>query len=336
LDVRSFATNDPVGFLRQHPEGMSLDEVQNVPALLSYIQGIVDEYPEKKYILTGSSNFSLLKSVTQSLSGRTAIFELLPLSLSEIAARNTELSLDELICSGLYPAVITGKNKSESFYPHYIKTYIERDVRDLLKIKDLMTFRTFMRLCASRTGSIFNISEIANETGISVNTVKSWLSTLQTSYIVFMLPPYFENIGKRLVKSPKLYFTDTGLVCYLLDIETPEQLARDKMRGALFENLIVSEALKHRYNQGKESNLFFYRDSHQNEVDLLLRKGEQFHAIEIKSAQTYNSSFEKGLKVLESVFGERVIRQTIVYTGDFENTTGHRKLLNYRNFLNQF
>ncbi len=331
LDVRNFAANDPVAFLNQHSQGMILDEVQNVPALLSYIQGLVDDDPSKRFILSGSSQFSMLKTITQSLSGRTAIFELLPMAYSEIKTQADEKSLDELLFDGFYPAIYAGKNVAGYLYPNYVKTYLERDVRDLLQVKDMMQFQTFLRLCAGRVGNLFNASELSNEVGITVNTVKSWLSVLQTSYIVTLLPPYFENSTKRLTKTPKIYFTDTGLACYLLGIETPQQLSRDKKRGDLFENFIVSEALKLRYNKGKESNLFFYRDSHQNEVDLLLKRGDHFDAIEIKSAQTYNTDFEKGLKVIDKVFTGRIDNRTIIYSGAFENTAGNIRLINYKN-----
>jgi predicted AAA+ superfamily ATPase len=177
---------------------------------------------------------------------------------------------------------------------------------------------------------LFNASDLSGEVGISVNTVKSWLSVLQTSYIIMMLPPYFENIGKRLTKTPKLYFTDTGLACYLLEIESPQQLDRDKMRGALFENFIVAETLKYRNNMGKSNNLYFFRDSHHNEVDLLLKHGNTFDAVEIKSSQTFHTDFEKGLKTAENTFGERITSKTIIYTGNFENTAGNTNLLNYK------
>jgi len=331
LDIRNFATNDPVGFLNQEARGMILDEVQNVPALLSYIQEIVDENPKKRFILSGSSQFSMLKSITQSLSGRTAVFELLPMSYSEVKNVADTKSLDELLFEGFYPAIYAEKNTASLLYPNYVKTYLERDVRDMLQVKNMLQFQTFLRLCAGRAGNLFNAAELSNEVGISNNTVKSWLSVLQASYIITLLPPYFENTTKRLIKTPKLYFIDTGLACYLLGIENPQQLSRDKKRGDLFENFIVSEALKHRYNKGKESNSFFYRDSHQNEVDLILRKGYSFDAVEIKSSQTYNTEFEKGLKNIDKVFKDRIENKTIVYAGTFENTASNIRLINYKN-----
>lgn len=331
LDIRSFAENDPIAFLNQNEEGMILDEVHNAPDLLSYIQGIVDEHPDKRYILSGSSQFAMLKRVTQSLAGRTAVFELMPLSYSETKDLTADVPLDKLLFNGFYPAIYSGRNVPEFLYPAYMKTYLDRDVRDLLQIKDMMQFHIFIKLCAGRIGSLFKASELANEIGVSPNTITSWLSVLQASYIVTLLPPYFENTSKRLTKMPKLYFLDTGLACYLLGIESPEQLSRDKMRGALFENFVVTEALKQRYNQGKESNLYFYRDSNQNEIDLLLKSNTRLYGIEIKSSMTYHKDFEKALKRIDEWVKAPVDGKAVVYAGNFENTAGEIKLLNYTN-----
>lgn len=331
LDIRSFAENDPIAFLNQNEEGMILDEVHNAPDLLSYIQGIVDEHPNKRYILSGSSQFAMLKRVTQSLAGRTAVFELMPLSYSETKDLTADVPLDKLLFNGFYPAIYSGRNVPEFLYPAYMKTYLDRDVRDLLQIKDMMQFHIFIKLCAGRIGSLFKASELANEIGVSPNTITSWLSVLQASYIVTLLPPYFENTSKRLTKMPKLYFLDTGLACYLLGIESPEQLSRDKMRGALFENFVVTEALKQRYNQGKESNLYFYRDSNQNEIDLLLKRNTRLYGIEIKSSMTYHKDFEKALKRIDEWVKAPVDGKAVVYAGNFENTAGEIKLLNYTN-----
>lgn len=331
LDIRSFAENDPIAFLNQNEVGMILDEVHNAPDLLSYIQGIVDEHPDKRYILSGSSQFAMLKRVTQSLAGRTAVFELMPLSYSETKDLTADVPLDKLLFNGFYPAIYSGRNVPEFLYPAYMKTYLDRDVRDLLQIKDMMQFHIFIKLCAGRIGSLFKASELANEIGVSPNTITSWLSVLQASYIVTLLPPYFENTSKRLTKMPKLYFLDTGLACYLLGIESPEQLSRDKMRGALFENFVVTEALKQRYNQGKESNLYFYRDSNQNEIDLLLKRNTRLYGIEIKSSMTYHKDFEKALKRIDEWVKAPVDGKAVVYAGNFENTAGEIKLLNYTN-----
>lgn len=331
LDVRRFALNDPVGFLAQHPGGMILDEVQHTPDLLSYIQGMVDDNSEKRYLLSGSSQFSVIRQITQSLAGRTGVLELLPLSYKEVKKEADKLSLDSILLKGFFPALYAGKNSSEILYPSYVKTYLERDVRDLLQIKNMMQFQTFLRLCAGRIGSLFNASELSGEVGVSVNTIRSWLSVLQASYIIILLPPFYENMRKRLTKTPKLYFCDTGLACNLLGIETEQQLARDRMRGYLFENFIIMEAVKSRYNKGKESNLFFYRDSNGVEVDLLLKHGSDYSSIEIKSAKTYHPEFEKSIRSINNLMGSRISDKTILYTGEFENDTADIKLLNYKN-----
>lgn len=332
LDTRNFAVEDPVRFLHLHEEGMILDEVHHFPDLLSYIQGIVDESPEKRFVLSGSSNFALLKKVTQSLAGRTGVFELMPLSIREITGRVDYVAkVDELIYNGLYPAVCSGRNIPKFLYPSYVKTYLERDVRDLLNVKDLRQFNTFLRLCAGRIGSVYNASELANEVGVTSKTIQSWTSILQASYVVYLLPPYYENTRKRLTKSPKMYFCDTGLACSLLGIETPGQLAFDKMRGHLFENMIVTEMLKRRLNEGKESNLYFYRDSNQNEVDILLDLHSSLEAIEVKSGMTFSPSFEDALKKIGTWVTPPVSSRTIVYAGSLENKNGDIRLVNYQN-----
>lgn len=332
LDTRSFAMEDPVRFLHLHEEGMILDEVHNYPELLSYIQGIVDEQPQKKFVLSGSSNFALLKKVSQSLAGRSGVFELMPLSIDEVKGQIEYVDdADKLLYQGLYPAVCSCKNIPKFLYPSYVKTYLERDVRDLLNVKDIRLFNMFLKLCAGRIGSVFNASEIAGEIGVSSKTIQAWVSILQASYVVYLLPPYFENSRKRLTKSPKMYFCDTGLACTLLGIESAEQLAFDKMRGHLFENLIVVELLKRRLNEGKESNLYFYRDSNQNEVDILVNNGSSLDAIEVKSAMTYNPSFEKALQKVNEWVNPPVGKRIIIYAGTLEDDKGDIRLLNYRN-----
>ena len=330
LDTRSFAMDDPIRFLHLHEEGMILDEVHNYPELLSYIQGIVDEEPKKKFILSGSSNFALLKKVSQSLAGRSGVFELLPFSIQEADGQVEYLSdANQLLYQGLYPAICSGKNIPKFLYPSYVKTYLERDVRDLLNVKDIRQFSIFLKLCAGRIGSVFNATEIASEVGVSTKTIQSWISILQASYVVYLLPPYFENSRKRLTKSPKIYFCDTGLACSLLGIESAEQLSFDKMRGHLFENLIVMELLKRRLNQGKEGNLYFYRDSNQNEIDILSDNGSSIDAIEVKSSMTYTPSFEKALKKASDWISSPISSRTIIYAGSLEDSNGNIRLLNY-------
>lgn len=330
LDVRQYALSDPVAFLNQTDKGMFLDEVQKAPELLSYIQGIVDNNPKRKFILSGSANFTLTKQITQSLAGRVGMFDLLPMSMSETSEIVENKDLDSLLFDGLYPAICAGKNIPRFLYPSYVRTYLEKDVRDTLNIKDLMSFYTFLRLCAGRIGSIFNASELSNEIGVSTNTISSWLSILEASYIVFLLRPYSGNTTKRLTKSPKIYFCDTGLACYLLGIETKEQLSRDKMRGHLFENLIISEFLKKRLNADRQNNLYFYRDSNQKEIDLVTMSDGKANGYEIKSAMTYNPEFAKIISKMENYIKMPIGTRAVIYSGTLENRNAEIQLVNYR------
>lgn len=315
---------------------MFIDEIPKCPQLLDYIQGIVDNDPSRHFLLSGSSNFEVMHNLSESLAGRVGVFELMPMSIPEIAEQTNFNSFNNILYNGLYPAICSGKNIAKFFYPSYVRTYLEKDVRDVLKTKDQLLFSKFMKMCASRIGSIFNASELGAEVGVSSKTISHWLSVLQASYLITLLPPYFENISKRLVKSPKLYFNDPGLACYLLDIETPQQLDRDKMRGAIFENMIVMEAIKHRYNKGLEGNVFFYRDSNQNEIDLLIKQEGQLTAVEIKSAMTYSSSFEKAISQLDKWIKTPIKQKVIVYSGDYENLNGNIKLINYKHIADIF
>ena len=330
LNILDYAQNDPISFLNQTDEGMFIDEIQKYPQLLDYIQGIVDNNPRRRFILSGSSNFEVMKNLSESLAGRAGVFELLPMTIEEVTGKIDLNNLNQVLYNGFYPAICAGKNIAKYFYPSYVRTYLEKDVRDFLQIKDQMLFTKFLKLCAARIGSLFNASELGAEVGVSSKTISHWISILQASYLITLLPPYYENISKRLVKSPKLYFNDPGLACYLLDIETPQQLDRDKMRGAIFENFIVMEAIQHRYNMGLEGGVFFYRDSNQNEVDILIKQEGELTAIEVKSSMTYNSSFEKTLTLIESWIKTPVRKKAVVYSGDFENTTGNINLINYR------
>lgn len=336
VNVREYAVNDPVAFLNQTQDGMFIDEIQKAPLLLEYIQGIVDDNPDRKFLLTGSSNFELLKDLSESLPGRAGVFELMPMSFMETRDVQEGKTLNELLFDGFYPAISARKNKARFFYPSYVKTYLEKDVRDLMNVQNQLQFMKFMKLCAARIGSLFNASEVANEVGVDSKTIARWLSVLQASYLVVLLPPYYGNVSKRLVKTPKLYFNDPGLACYLLDIETASQLERDKMRGAIFENYIVMEVIKHRKNNGREGGVFFYRDSNQNEIDILLKEEGIFTAIEVKSAMTYSTSFEKSLKKIEQMISEPIGNKIIVYNGDFENVQSEIKLINHRNLYTQF
>lgn len=327
--TRQLAEDDPAGFLGSHESGMLLEEVHNSPHLLSYIQGIVDEHPSKRFVLSGSSNFALLKDVSQSLAGRSGVYELMPLSMSEAGAKYLERDLSELLYGGLYPAVVSGRNIPGFLYPSYVRTYLERDVRGLLNVRDLNQFDTFIRLCAGRIGSLYNASQLADEVGVTVKTVQAWMSILAASYVIFLLPPYHVNNGKRLTKAHKIYFCDTGLACSLLGVTESGQLAYDRMRGHLFENLVVCELLKRRMNKGLTPNLYFYRDSNQNEIDVVEDNGGSLNLYEIKSSSTYNSSFAKALGKADEWFSKPVLSKTVIYTGELENPEGPVRLLNF-------
>lgn len=332
-DVRLLIKSDPRAFINSNPLGAVIDEIQHAPELLSYLQQIVDEKKNNiKFILTGSNQFSILNSISQSLAGRTAVLKLLPLSMDEIR-QLLPLKTDEIIYNGFYPAIYSQNLNPTKSYRYYYETYLERDVRQMIHLKDLDLFQKFMRICAGRIGNIFNASSIANEIGTSVPTIKSWISILQASYIVILLQPYFENINKRLIKTPKIYFYDVGLATYLLGIEDYNQISRDPVRGGLFENLVLSELIKYRYNIGMDHNLFFYRDSHSNEIDFVFKKGQELTVIEVKSSQTFHSGFLKGLNHFSSVFGNRIKQKLLVYDGDFEQEVKEAQVVNLKNLM---
>lgn len=316
VSLREIVESDTKGFLDKCGDKVIIDEVQRAPNLLSYIQLAVDENPDKQYILTGSSNFSLLENITQSLAGRAALFTLLQFSMDELSEYSKSATTNDLLFQGLYPAPVVKGFPASQFYRNYYSTYIERDVRQIINIKNIDAFQTFIRLCAGRTGTEFNASSIATEVGMSAPTIKEWLTILQTSYIIFKLQPYYANINKRLVKTPKIYFYDTGILCFLLGIESPEQLSTHPLRGSIFENLAVVELLKHRYNDDKTNNLYYYRENSGKEVDILQTEGNDLHLYEVKSSMTYNSDFKKNLIYLNSLFGNKIKSSTVVYDGN--------------------
>lgn len=334
-DVRLFANEDPRGFLARYPAGAILDEVQRAAELLSYIQGIVDEQRTAgRFILTGSQNFALSRQVNQSLAGRAGIAQLLPLSGGELSAEGLlPATLDDWLYTGGYPALHSEAVTPADWFASYVATYLERDVRDLTSIRDLITFQRFLRLCAARTGQLLNLSSLATDCGIAQSTAAAWLSILEASYIVFRLTPHFANFGKRLVKTPKLYFHDTGLAAFLLGIQTPAQLATHSARGALFETMVVSEYLRRRLNSGQVSNLYFWRDSSGNELDLLLDEAGTLYPVEIKSGQTVAADMFKTLNKWLEIAGSGEELQ-LVFGGDEEyfrsgvRVTGWRQMLN--------
>jgi len=315
LDTRQFATDDPRGFLAGLPDGAILDEIQQTPDLLSYIQTIVDADDRRGlFILTGSQQFEITNSINQSLAGRTALLKLLPFSHEELSAQQP-VPIDRLLLTGFYPRIWRDNLSPSQALSAYLETYVERDIRQLINIKDLTLFQRFVTLCAGRVGQLLNFNNLAADAGISHQTAHNWLTLLEASYIVFRLPPYAANIAKRLVKSSKLYFYDVGLAAHLLGLENELHVSRDPLRGNLFENMVVMEALKYRLHRGKRSNLHFYRDSNGNEVDLLLGIGPDLYPVEIKAGMTINRDFFKGLERFAANF-PTPHGQGLIYGGD--------------------
>ena len=317
-DIRQFAIDDPRGFLAQYPDGAILDEIQRAPDLASYLQPMVDEdHREGLFILTGSQQFEVSNAINQSLAGRTALLKLLPFSIEEIRSAFPLSDIDSLLYRGFYPRIWDKQLNPTQVLGDYFETYIQRDLRQLITIKDLNLFQRFIKLCAGRTGQLLNMNSLANDTGISHTTAGNWLSILEASYIIFLLQPFHRNISKRLVKSPKLYFYDVGLASFLIDIENEKQIVRDPLRGNLFENMVIAEALKFRFNRGRRSNLYFYRDSKGNEVDLLLLNGPGIFPVEIKAGMTITRDYFKGLNHFYKIFPEQVPNgMGLVYGGD--------------------
>lgn len=318
-DTRRYAIEDPRGFLNDYPQGAILDEIQRTPDLPSYLQGIVDADPQPgRFILTGSQQFELMTQVTQSLAGRTAVLRLLPFTLAEAArfkGSSAQPDLASTMLTGFYPRIHDKNLNPSQALADYFATYVERDLRQLAAVHDLQRFERFVRLCAGRTGQLLNLDSLGNDAGVSHATARAWIDLLQTSYIVHLLPPWFTNSGKRLIKSPKLYFYDVGLACWLLGLRTPSQVSRDPLWGSLFENFIIMEALKDRFNAGESAEMYFYRDSEGNEVDLLLPTGGKLHAIEIKAGATVNSDYFKGLKTFAAHHPKAVAGGGVVFGG---------------------
>lgn len=322
-DVRDFATSDPRGFLAQFPKGAVLDEVQRVPDLASYLQPLIDANPVPgRWILTGSQNFALLESVSQSLAGRSAVLNLLPLSYAEIVRfGGPARTLDEIMFTGGYPRIYDRGVPASDWLSSYAATYIERDVRSVTNVGDLVTFQRFIELCAGRTSQLTNYSSLAADCGIAQPTAKAWLSILEASFILFRLPAWSGNLRKRLVKMPKLHFHDTGLACWLMGIRTPEQLRTHPLRGAVFESWVISEIAKHRINAGERGGLSFYRDQHKVEADLLVETPEGVRVVEVKSGQTVTADLLAPAKRIAETLGEVAAREPlVVYGGDAAQT----------------
>ena len=318
-DILEFANADPRGFLSQFKNGAILDEIQRAPHLFSYLQQILDETKKKGlFILTGSNNFLLQENITQTLSGRIAYLQLLPLSLEELkSSKKLKADYKWHILNGGYPEVITKKIPPADWYAGYINTYVERDVRQLKNISNLSQFIKLLRLCAGRTGQILNLTSLSNDCGIDQKTVAAWLSVLQSSYIIYLLKPYHGNFNKRIIKTSKLYFYDTGVACSLLGITHAKQIATHAAKGPLFENLIVSELLKERFNAGAADNLYYWRDKTGNEVDILLDKAGKLTALELKAGETVSNDFFKGLDYFSSL-NTGSVQKILVYGGKQE------------------
>jgi hypothetical protein len=315
---RSFATTDPVGFLKKYDSKVIFDEVQQAPILFSYLQTIVDKRGSMgEFILSGSQNFHLLEKITQSLAGRVAIFRLFPFDIGELKEAGLLPSdWKSLIINGFYPAVYSRELNPSIFYSNYIQTYIDRDVTELTKVQDMRLFRNFLALCAARTGQLINLNDLSRDCGISQPTAKSWLSILESSYIVFQLQPYFENFSKRIVKTPKLYFYDTGLVAFLLGLRLADDMVDFSLSGNLFENMMVADMVKKNHHQYALLDYWFWRDSSGNEVDLLTKRGGSFDIFEVKSSQTVLPKSFEGLDYFSDITRGQVKNQTLIYGGE--------------------
>ncbi|MFA5249947.1 MAG: ATP-binding protein [Parachlamydiales bacterium] len=338
LELRNFAKNDPKAFLQENPNPLIIDEAQYAPDLFSYIQVIADENKKPgQFILTGSQNFLLLEKISQSLAGRVSIFHLLPFSLKELKEADYKTpQLEELLFTGFYPKIYDQKLEPKEWYSNYIQTYTERDVRTLKNIQDLGTFQIFLKMCAARTGQLLDLTSIGNDCGISHNTVKDWINILEASFMVFLLRPHFNNFNKRLVKSPKIYFYDSGLLCHLLGIESAQQLKTHYLRGGIFESFIISELFKNRINQKKNPNIYFWRDQHGHEIDCLIENGSILTPVEIKSAKTINSDFFEGLNYWNNLAKNSPENTFLIYGGEENQTRSQGKIISWKNLEKNF
>ncbi|MCK5055901.1 MAG: ATP-binding protein [Candidatus Aminicenantes bacterium] len=338
IDNREFALEDPRGFLATYTKGVIIDEAQRVPGIFSYIQSIVDRHNKPgMFILTGSQNFLLNENISQTLSGRAAVLKLLPFSIEELAAASFDLKdYRTALFYGFYPRIYDFNIAPGDWHPSYVQTYLERDVRQVKKITDLALFQRFLRLCAGRTGQILNLSSLALDCGVSHNTVNSWLSVLETSYIIFLLKPHHKNFNKRLIKMPKLYFFDPGLACYLLGIESEQQLQTHYLRGALFESMIISEFFKYRFNRGRDSNCYFWRDKTGHEIDCIIEDAGRLIPVEIKSGETVKSNFFDGLKYWNNLSGQSPEQSVLVYGGEKKEKRSSGTVLGWQNTTDAF
>lgn len=333
LDQRAFAQQDPRGFLSTYHNHCIIDEIQKVPDLFSYLQAKSDEAGMGTYVLTGSQHFLLHKHVSQSLSGRIALLTVLPFSRQELTRANISYdSPEEYVYTGMYPAIYDRAIPPALWYPSYVQTYIERDVRDILRITELSSFQVFIKLCAGRIGQLLNLSSLAQDCGITHNTAKAWISLLETSYIVYLLRPYYNNFSKRLVKMPKLYFYDTGLAAYLLGIQSKDQVSTHYLRGELFENFILTEYLKKKASALAPEEYYFWRDKVGHEIDLLVDGATVVTAIEIKSGKTVTSEYTKHHAYFRRIYADphKKLRQVVMYAGTQEQTRGNVRIMSWK------
>lgn len=315
-DIRQFAMDDPRGLLSQYREGAIFDEAQRVPQLFSYLQQILDESTQRgQFILTGSNNFLLQESISQSLAGRIGYLYLLPFTLAETEkAIQRSFTVDEALFNGGYPPIFDNQIPAEKWLPNYISTYIERDVRQLKNINNLALFERFLKLCAGRIGQLLNMHSLAIETGVDSKTIASWISVLESSFVIHLLKPHHQNFNKRLVKMPKLYFYDTGLACSLLNVTNVSQLTLHPLKGSLFENFIIGELIKERFNHSLPLNLYFWRDNTGNEMDVVIDNGTSLYPVEIKAGKTVTNDYFKNLQFWNKITGAS--EGTVVYAGD--------------------
>ena len=336
IENRNQAIQDPKGFLARYPDGAVIDEIQRAPDLFSYIQTIVDEKnKEGLFILTGSQQFEMMETLSQSLAGRTAIVKLLPFSYDEVYKNSPPSDLYNLLYTGFYPRIFDKKLNPTDAMSFYVSTYLERDVRKLINVKDLSLFGNFLKLLAGRSGQILNMNSLSDDCGISHNTIRSWVSLLEESYIIKRVLPYYKNLNKRLIKAPKIHFLDTGLLCYLLGITEPEQLVTHPLRGAIFESYVVSEVYKYYYHHGIPDNIYYFRDYQGHEVDLLIENSLSINLIEIKSTATFQENHLKGLKYFEKIYTGSVTR-SLIFGGEESYKYKDTNVLNWKNISDLF
>lgn len=332
IALRHHALSDPKAFLESCAPGAIIDEAQLAPELFSYIMVMVDKHPEYRVVLTGSSNYLLMQGISQSLAGRAALYTVLPFSIAELDEAGIRRNTSDLLLEGFYPGTVTKGIPPHIFYGNYLSTYIERDVRQIKNISNLHDFQTVIKLFAARAGTELNASSIMSQTGISSPTVKSWLGILETSYLVYLLPPYTFNIGKRIIKKPKIYFVDCGLLCALLGIHNTAQLSSHPLKGAIFENMAVMEFIKNSYNAARKPELYFYREASSHEVDIIEERSYALaDAYEIKSSSTFNPGFMSNLTYIKKELGEKIGQTGLIYAGE----TLPPDIFNYRDFFIQ-